>query len=49
MRILRSFEFYVVVFLLLVAAAYWIRYAPLLPESVPTHFGIGGQAGSSGA
>lgn len=46
MRLLRSFEFFVVIFLLLVAAAYWIRYAPMLPETVPTHFGFGGQADS---
>jgi len=44
MRLVRSFEFIVLIFLLTVAAAYWIRYAPLLPEHVPTHFGLGGQA-----
>jgi uncharacterized membrane protein len=44
MRLLRSFEFILVVFLLIVAGVYWIHYAPQLPDRVPTHFRAGGEA-----
>jgi len=44
LRLLRSFEFLMLVVLLLVAVAYWIHYSPLLPDRVPTHFGFGGEA-----
>lgn len=38
MRIVRSFNFLLVLVLVVIAAAYWIHYAPELPERIPTHF-----------
>ena len=38
MRVLRSFNFFLVVVLLVIAAAYWIRYSPELPARIPVHF-----------
>ncbi len=44
MHVLRSFNFLIVVLLVVIAAAYWIHYTPELPERIPTHFNEHAQA-----
>ena len=44
MRVLKSSSFYLTLLLLVVAAVYWIRYAPSLPPKIPTHFDAHGGA-----
>ena len=44
MRILKSSSFHFTLLLLVLAAVYWVHYAPSLPSKIPTHFDAHGSA-----